>query len=970
MVERNRSIYLEHISTFLLLLASAGLLGGVLSRFGLYACLGLLCGFIFSWYNPQVTDNLWVKTAGKVAALVTVIWTFYAVFNSTFGYQEVVLIYIKGALILEVLLSFNLASPGNLNYMQVLSVPIFMTFPVFTSAINPGHIALLAVYLAVWMVLLRVKFCLAYAPLEEINLLERQHFLPFIFFLFAVALAWALYYYILLPVHKEGGILRQQGVSLTLPALEKEYYGLRDKVQEEATKMTFNLPTKEQRQESLFDLESLINEKALTIVVSNAEEGLISYAKQSGAGLKKGEDLNLAVMLKKFVDKKIEFNLKKADARMMEILRENPLNIGVRIWAVTEAAKLQRADTLDKLREYKQDIQATIMNTPLGESAKKEEKQLIQKVQDWKVFQMYRAKIQELKSQLDSSSSALQDELNKAYDSLKEARTSEQLEKLEAENSKIEASKDPQEKAFADNLKEAVDLKRMMLMKAESSEIDSAVEDAYLPEYRSNELKEQLNTLQYSEDADEVVDTHQSLEGAFEQEGVNASSRLGSLSDMKSSVMLRSAGNDLNEALNKNVPPGLSNQMKNDLFYALRERNSGARSAAFDKVHDEVKQFGDNGFIASPVEEKMQKSVEDIKRLTEFKAELKTKDKKTVVKKAQNKTAGAVNKTVRLLRLRIMPLSVVIPSGRDAAIRAIGYYDDNSQKEITNEVRWKISDEERGKFIGGKVYGLKPGKASFFAQHGAIVSQSASLFVTDPVLTAIVAKPSSSFIGLDDKLTLKAEGYLSDNSRRDMTKIVSWHMQGSRIFKQEKGYFKPLAFGREYIWAEYAGMKSLPVEVRVGVTLAWVLKIAGIVFLILCLLVILILGILYSLSRMRAGLIAGLAATDKRAFVIALYNNNVEVFKIFGLGNRGNLPPLAYAVYTALLLGAEKDIFEQFAVKYEKAQYSRHDITDEDAATAHSIYRDIMNIMLQQRKGARYILGHCFRLLKRLPIRI
>jgi hypothetical protein len=223
---------------------------------------------------------------------------------------------------------------------------------------------------------------------------------------------------------------------------------------------------------------------------------------------------------------------------------------------------------------------------------------------------------------------------------------------------------------------------------------------------------------------------------------------------------------------------------------------------------------------------------------------------------------------------------------------------------------------------------------------------------------------------MDDTLTLKAEGYFSDDSRRDMTELVSWHMQGSRVVKQEKGYFKPLAFGKEYIWAEYLSLKSLPVEVKVGVTLLWLLKIMGVVFLILCLVIILVLSILYSLSRMKAGLIAGLVATDKRAFIIALYNNSVGVFKIFGLGNKGNLPPLAYATYIALLLGAERGIFERFAVKYEEAEYSQHLMTDEDAEMAHSIYRDIMNIMLQQRKGAGCIFGHCFRLLKRLPIYI
>jgi len=964
MPEKNRSIYIEHIFTFAQLVIIAGLLGSALSTFGLFACIGVMSGFAVSWFYPAATDNAAFKTAGKVIALLTVIWTFYAVFNSTFGYQEVALIYIKAALILEVILSFNVNSPVNLNYMQALSVPVFMTFPIFTSTISAGHMALLATYLAAWVVLLRVKFCLSYSPAEELNLLERQHLLPFIFFIVAVALAWALYYYILLPVNKEGGLLRQKGISQTMPELEKQYYGMRDKLQEDATKITYKLPGKDQRHKSLSDLESLIGENTLTIVVNDAEEGLVSLMKTPGPGLEKGETMDLTVLIQKFVDKKIEFNLKKANSRMMEILRENPLNLGVRIWAVAETAKLQRADTLDKLREYKKDIQNTLMSTDLGARAKDEEKELTRKVQDWKIFQMYRGKMQELKEQIVSAGSP--EKLKDAYNKLKDAQTQQALDEAEAEAAKIASGNGTEEKKIGNKLKETIDLKRNMLINKERSKIESAVQEAYLPEQSAKQVNNDLNDLQYSEEAQETINAHNSLANTFDQESVNAGSELNAASNMKSSSMINSLQNDLEQALQA-APQGLSNQIKKDLSFALRANNSNARQGAFSKVSDQVNQLRQDGFVSGQKEEQMQKTVDDIKQLAEFKAQLKSGVTKTLPKKTQaNQT---VNRTVNLIKIRVTPASVTVPSGRDALIHAIGYYDDNTQKEITGQVEWQISDSQTGRFLGGKVIGLKPGKALFSARRSNIVSQQVPLIVTDPVLTAIVAKPSRVFLSPDDELVVTAEGYYSDNSHSDITSLVSWQMQSENIFRRERNVFHPLRFGKESIWAEYKSIKSQPIEIKVGVTLAWLLKVIGIFLLGLLFLLLIVLLVLHSLSRMRAAGIAALNPADKRAFIIALYNNHFRVFALFGLGNKGNLPPLGYAAYTALLLGAEKACFERFAAGFEKAQYSLHDISDEDAKNAYSDYRQMAAVLLKERRGS-YLFMHLARLLKRLPVNI
>ena len=130
----------------------------------------------------------------------------------------------------------------------------------------------------------------------------------------------------------------------------------------------------------------------------------------------------------------------------------------------------------------------------LDDSAKKEENKLMQKVQDWKVFQLYREKMQKLKSQLNSFSADAQNALSKVWSGVKEAQTQEQLEKAEEENSRFQASTQPQVKAFANELKEAANLKRIMLVKKEGDEIDSKLQNSYLPEEHLNELKDAVNT--------------------------------------------------------------------------------------------------------------------------------------------------------------------------------------------------------------------------------------------------------------------------------------------------------------------------------------------------------------------------------------------------------------------------------------------------------------------------------------------
>ena len=114
-----------------LLQLSVALHQRILEGFLLPLMLLYAIGWSFSWFirDKKIKAINFFINAGTLVILLGII---YSLLNSFFLFQEVILIFITGIFALEAILSFNAFSLRSLNYIQILTFPIFISFPVFS----------------------------------------------------------------------------------------------------------------------------------------------------------------------------------------------------------------------------------------------------------------------------------------------------------------------------------------------------------------------------------------------------------------------------------------------------------------------------------------------------------------------------------------------------------------------------------------------------------------------------------------------------------------------------------------------------------------------------------------------------------------------------------------------------------------------------------------------------------------------
>ena len=177
MEEKNRYLFLEILFSFFLLEPVIFLFGDILSPYRLYFTLGLIGGFSFSWFNRNKQSSL-IRIFINIGAVGVFIWIIYLLLNSSLLYREVILTFIKGGIILEVIFSFNSYYPPSLTYIQALSLPLLMCFPIFVKDYNEAHAILVLIYIICWIVILKIKFYKFLKPLKEKKV--KQHLSIFI----------------------------------------------------------------------------------------------------------------------------------------------------------------------------------------------------------------------------------------------------------------------------------------------------------------------------------------------------------------------------------------------------------------------------------------------------------------------------------------------------------------------------------------------------------------------------------------------------------------------------------------------------------------------------------------------------------------------------------------------------------------------------------------------------------------------
>ncbi len=322
-----------------------------------------------------------------------------------------------------------------------------------------------------------------------------------------------------------------------------------------------------------------------------------------------------------------------------------------------------------------------------------------------------------------------------------------------------------------------------------------------------------------------------------------------------------------------------------------------------------------------------------------------------------------------LVAIKIIPESQNFAFGASGEIIAQGVLSDKTEIDLTSAVEWVSQDESVARVSKhGQVQGVSVGSAGIYAQISGIKSNNAIVTVDSAKLISILLSPSDPRISMFDQLTLKAEGYYSDDSLLDLTGEVLWHVSKPRILKIEKGKINPLIIGETAVNAKYGGVESLPVKVSVIVTWEWIFVIAAKVFGSILLAASAAFLVLYLIAEQAKQRLCRLMHSDPRGFIIALYRNLNELLSILSPQNLEFIPPLELAVIAENKYGISDRTFIRFTERFEEANYSKHQLGEDKATLALDEYNRTVKAVLCHYKGAARVFRYIKILCCRVPL--
>ncbi len=162
---------------------------------------------------------------------------------------------------------------------------------------------------------------------------------------------------------------------------------------------------------------------------------------------------------------------------------------------------------------------------------------------------------------------------------------------------------------------------------------------------------------------------------------------------------------------------------------------------------------------------------------------------KTTITATFSGVSGNTSLTVNaatLTSIAVNPVSSSIAKGTTRQFTATGTFSDNSTLDITQLVVWTstvpsvavISNAANNE---GVATGMAAGTTTIKAALASVVSNNATLTVTNANLQSIAINPANSVMAVKTNLQFTATGTFSDTTQQDLTKLVVWGTSNKSI---------------------------------------------------------------------------------------------------------------------------------------------------------------------------------------------
>jgi hypothetical protein len=495
MEEKEKYLFLEYSLTFLLFYSAVVLIGEVLTIDWLYLPFGLMVGFYFSWFNRNKDSRL-IDVLITICVIGVVFWVIYSFLNSSLFHEEVNLILIKAGIIVTIFIGFNSSTATTLSCIQILSLALFMCFPIFIREYNKIIFALILFYLGLWGTILRVKFYEFFKPVKKKNR-GKFYFSLFLipYFLIIVFISWIMFSRVSLGETRKGGFLYEnKDIVTTTDALEEEYYYSQDKIQELVLRLIthYNL---EDSKNLIYLLSLLIKESSIIMEVDKANMGLVDYLKRPGPGLEPGEGEQVTILLKNYVQKKASLNLQRAAEDIKKSLKNNYATIKERFDISNRLKDINYSTSRQQIDYNENEAQGAVADSLINDKGKQDLREAIKRFGEWKILQLYYQKMEYLKKKIELQEKQFKTEMEDLYSKIEAIKDSQDLERLKKELQRLLETYTVQLNSELMN-----EIKEILILKLDIMRPNGEIELNFKREIKAKELLTEITHIIYAKE--------------------------------------------------------------------------------------------------------------------------------------------------------------------------------------------------------------------------------------------------------------------------------------------------------------------------------------------------------------------------------------------------------------------------------------------------------------------------------------
>ncbi|WP_025819657.1 Ig-like domain-containing protein [Shewanella marina] len=158
--------------------------------------------------------------------------------------------------------------------------------------------------------------------------------------------------------------------------------------------------------------------------------------------------------------------------------------------------------------------------------------------------------------------------------------------------------------------------------------------------------------------------------------------------------------------------------------------------------------------------------------------------------------------------IQVTPTTTQIAKGSELQYHALASYTDGTTQDISDKVDWRSSQVNIATINQGLAHADQQGQTQISASHNGINSNTATLNVTEAIITAIQVTPAVSSIALGFEQQYTAIATYSDNSVQNITTQADWSSSQTTIATIVNGLAATNNIGNINVIASYQGINS------------------------------------------------------------------------------------------------------------------------------------------------------------------